>query len=132
MIFVKAFVGVVVAFLAIDVLWITKVVRPMYEQQVGGMLRPQPQMGAAAAFYLMYAAGIVYFAVLPALQSGGMRTALLNGAIFGGLAYGTFAFTNYAVLKGWTFSLVVADVAWGIVLTAVTAACGLLAARIGG
>ena len=74
---------------------------------------------------------LVYFAVLPALHSGGARLALLNGAIFGGLAYGTYAFTNYAVLKGWTFKLVVADVVWGIVLTAVTAACGLLAARLG-
>ena len=34
------------------------------------------QLGAAVAFYLMYAAGIVYFAVLPALSSGGVRTAL--------------------------------------------------------
>jgi uncharacterized membrane protein len=132
MTFAKAFVGVLVAFFAIDIIWISLVVRPMYDQQVGGMLRANPQLGAAALFYLMYAAGIVYFAVLPARQSGGMRLALLNGAFFGGLAYGTYAFTNHAVLEGWTFTLVVADVAWGIVLTAVTAACGLLAARLGG
>jgi uncharacterized membrane protein len=128
----KAFAAVVVAFLAIDVLWISRVVRPMYDQQVGGLLRAEPRVGAAAVFYLIYAAGIVYFAVRPALQSGGVRLAMLNGAIFGGLAYGTYAFTNHAVLKGWTFTLVVADVAWGIVLTAVTAACGLFAARLGG
>lgn len=131
MTFAKAFAGVLVAFFAIDILWISRVVRPMYDQQVGGLLRANPQVGAAAIFYLMYAAGIVYFAVLPALPSGGMRLAMLNGAIFGGLAYGTYAFTNYAVLKGWTFTLVAADVAWGIVLTAVTAACGLFAARLG-
>jgi uncharacterized membrane protein len=129
--FVKAFAGVLIAFFVIDIIWISRVVRPMYDQQIGGLLRATPQVGAAAVFYLMYAAGIVYFAVLPALQSGVTRVALLNGAIFGGLAYGTYAFTNYAVLKGWTFKLVVADVAWGIVLTAVTAACGLFAARLG-
>ena len=56
----------------------------------------------------------------------------MNGAIFGGLAYGTYAFTNYAVLKGWTWTLVAADVAWGVVLTAVAAACGLLAAQLNG
>ena len=128
----KAFAGVLVAFFAIDILWISRVVRPMYDQQVGGLLRANPQMGAAAVFYLLYAAGIFYFAVLPALPSGGTRLTLLNGAIFGGLAYGTYAFTNYAVLKGWTLTLVVADVAWGIVLTAVAAACGLFAARLGG
>ncbi len=132
MTFVKSFAGTLIAFLAIDFIWITRVVKPMYDQQVGSLLRTNPQMGAAAIFYLMYAAGIVYFAVLPAIESGGMRTALLNGAIFGGLAYGTYAFTNYAVLKGWTLTLVFADVAWGIVLTAVAAACGLFAARLGG
>jgi uncharacterized membrane protein len=131
MTFAKAFAGVLVAFFSIDIVWISRVVRPMYAQEVGVLLRANFQIGAAAVFYLMYAAGIVYFAVLPALPSGGARLALLNGAILGGLSYGTYAFTNYAILKEWTFRLVVADVIWGIVLTAVTAACGLFAARLG-
>ena len=131
MTFLKAYAGVLVSFLVIDIVWISRVVKPMYEREVGDLLRTEPQMAAAAVFYLMYAAGIVHFAVTPALASGGLRTALINGAIFGGLAYGTYAFTNHAVLRGWTFSLVAADVAWGIVLTAATAACGWFAARGG-
>jgi uncharacterized membrane protein len=131
MAFVKAFAGTVVAFLAIDMIWIARVVRPMYEQQLGGLLRASPQVGAALAFYLMYAAGTVYFAVLPALASGGVRTALVNGAVLGGMAYGTYALTNYALLEGWTSNVAAADVAWGVVLTAATAACGLRAARLG-
>jgi len=131
MTFAKAFAGTLVAFLVIDMIWIVRVVRPMYSQQLGTLLRANPQLGAALVFYLTYAAGIVYFAVLPALASGGVRTALVNGAALGGLAYGTYAFTNYALLKGWTFTLAAADLGWGIVLSAVTAACGLLAARLG-
>jgi len=49
----------------------------------------------------------------------------------GALAYGTYAFTNYALLERWTFTFAAADLGWGIVLTGVTAACGLLAARLG-
>jgi uncharacterized membrane protein len=131
LILAKAFAGTLVAFLTIDVIWISQVARPMYDQQVGSLLLPNPRVGAALAFYLTYAAAIVYLAVLPALASGGLRTALVNGAVLGGVAYGTYAFTNYALLKGWTFALAAADVAWGIVLTALTAACGLLAARLG-
>ena len=130
MTFAKAYAGALVAFLAIDLVWISRVVRPMYDQQVGGLLRAEPRVGPAALFYLLYAAGIVYFAVLPALQSGGFKTALLNGALFGGLAYGTYAFTNHAVIQGWTLTLVAADVVWGVILTAVTAACGLFTARL--
>jgi uncharacterized membrane protein len=131
MTFVRAFAGTLVAFLVIDLIWIARVVRPMYDQQIGSLLRPNPHFGAAVVFYLMYAMGIVYFAALPALASGGVRTALVNGAALGGLAYGTYAVTSYALFKGWTFNLAAADVAWGIVLTAVTAACGFGAARLG-
>jgi len=132
MVLVKAYAGALIAFLVIDIVWITLVVRPMYDQQVGGMLRETPQMVGASLFYLAYAAGIVYFAVLPALSEGGLGAALLKGAVFGVLAYGTYAFTNYAVLDGWTMKLVVADVVWGGVLTAMTAAAGLYCARLGG
>lgn len=132
MIFAKAFAGTLLVFLAIDMIWIVRVVRPMYAEQLGGLLRAEPRVGAALVFYLTYAAGIVYFAVLPALASGGVRTALVNGAFLGGVAYGTYAFTNHAVLEGWPFSLAAADVGWGIVLTAVTAACAFWAARLGG
>jgi uncharacterized membrane protein len=128
----KAFAGTLVALVAIDTIWIARVVHPMYDQQLGGLLRSDPRLGAALVFYLTYVAGIVYFAVLPALASGGVRAALVNGAALGGVAYGTYAFTNYAVLEGWTVAVVAADVSWGIVLTAVAAACGLLAARLGG
>ncbi len=131
MTYIKAYIGVLLGFFAIDIFWITWVVRPMYDREVPGMLRADPLVGAALAFYLLYVAGIVYFAIVPALRNGGMKVALLNGAVYGGLAYATYAFTNYAVLEGWTFNLVIADVAWGIVLSAVCAACGLLAARIG-
>ncbi len=125
----KAFAGTLVAFLAIDMVWIATVVRPMYDRQLGDLLRASPLLGAGLAFYLTYAAGIVYFAVLPALAANGVRSALLNGAALGGLAYGTYAFTNYALLERWTLALAAADLGWGIVLTAVAAACGLLAAK---
>ena len=131
MTFARAFAGTLVALLAIDVIWIAGVVRPMYDQQLAALLRANPRLGAALAFYLAYAAGTVYLAVLPALASGGVRTALVRGAALGGVAYGTYAFTNYALLEGWTFTLAAADLGWGIALTAVTAACGVLAARLG-
>ena len=47
------------------------------------------------------------------LASGDVRTALVNGAALGGLAYGTYAFTNYALLGRWTLTLAAADLGWG-------------------
>lgn len=130
MTFLKAYVGVIVSFLVIDAVWIVLVAKPMYERTLGTMLRETPNFGAAALFYLAYAAGIVLLACLPALSSNSPKTALINGAIIGGLSYGTFATTNYALLKGWTAGLVISDILWGIAVTAVVAWCGYLVAKL--
>jgi uncharacterized membrane protein len=55
--------------------------------------------------------------------------AALNGAIIGFLAYGTYEATNLATLKGWSYEMLVVDVAWGMTLTAMTAVVGFLAYR---
>ncbi|MCA9294884.1 MAG: DUF2177 family protein [Phycisphaerales bacterium] len=129
MTFLKAYAGVIVSFLVIDAVWIVLVAKPLYERTLGAMMRETPNFGAAAVFYLAYAAGVVLLECLPAVANASPRTALINGAVIGGLAYGTFATTNYALLKGWTAGLVVSDILWGIAVTAVVAWCGYLVAR---
>ena len=44
---------------------------------------------AAGLFYLAYVAGIVFFAIAPALAEGSWRKAAFHGAVLGLLAYGT-------------------------------------------
>jgi len=126
--FIKAYLATLAAFLAIDAVWIALFVSSYYEQEVGEMMRATPNALAAGIFYLFYAAGIVLLAVTPALKLGSLRSALINGAVFGGLAYGTYTITNYAVIEGWTLALVASDIAWGAFLTAVTAGIGYLVA----
>lgn len=126
--FAKAYLGTAISFLVIDAIWITLVVTDYYRANVAHLLADSPEMAAAAVFYLAYAAGIVALAVRPAVAAGKAGAALVNGAILGAIAYGTYTVTNYAVLKGWTVGLVVSDIAWGSFLTAVSAACGYFAA----
>ncbi|MEM7615259.1 MAG: DUF2177 family protein [Pseudomonadota bacterium] len=123
------YLGSLAAFLAIDAVWLTTVMRPLFERHVGALLRPEIQLGAAAGFYLIYIVGIMYFCTLPALREGGLGLAALNGAILGFLAYGTYEFTNMTTLKGWTWSMVISDTAWGMALTATTAVVGYLIGR---
>ncbi|MBT8144810.1 MAG: DUF2177 family protein [Gammaproteobacteria bacterium] len=130
MTFLKAFAGAAVAFLVIDAVWIAFVVKPFYDREVGSLLRESPNLAAGAAFYLLYAAGIVLLAVNPALTTASMKTAAINGAVLGAVAYGTYTVTNYAVLKQWSMSLVVSDILWGTFLTAVAAVCGYFVGRL--
>jgi uncharacterized membrane protein len=72
---------------------------------------------------------VVWFAGWPALRDGTPHTALLNGAILGLVAYGTYELTSWTVMREWHPSMVVVDMAWGATLTAVSAWGGVMAAR---
>ena len=86
----------------LDAIWLSSM-GAVYRQHLGSMLldgfRPVP----AALFYLMYVAGIVVLAVMPALREGDdWRMAALYGAVLGFIAYGTYDLTNYATMKVWS------------------------------
>lgn len=125
----KAYLGTTISFLIVDAIWISFFVQSYYQQAVGHLLLDSPNFVAAGLFYLAYAAGVVVLAVQPALASRSLKTAVVNGAVLGAIAYGTFTLTNFSVLKGWTTGLVFSDIAWGTFLTALSAGCGYLSAR---
>lgn len=127
--YLKAAAAVTVAFLVIDLAWIGFFLGDIYNAQLGDMMRETPNGLAAGAFYAGYIAGILYFAVRPAFEEARMGPAVLNGALLGALAYGTFTLTNYAIFADWSVVLVLSDIAWGAFLTASSAAIGYWAAR---
>jgi uncharacterized membrane protein len=107
----------------LDFLWL-RTMRPFYESQMGSIMLPEPRVAAAVAFYLIYAVGIAFFAILPNLGSGTIWRAAGYGAALGLMAYGTYDATNYATLKDFPLSIMIVDWTWGTVLTAVVAAAG--------
>jgi uncharacterized membrane protein len=125
---VIAYLVTLAVFLAVDVVWLTTVAVPQFQAKLGSMLKPEPDLYAAAAFYLIYAAGLVYLAVRPALVQASAWTAASHGAMVGLTAYATFDLTSLAVVKGWTVGLAVLDMAWGTALSGASAVVGYLAA----
>jgi len=126
-----AYGATTIVFLAIDFAWLSLVALGFYRRELGPLLLERPNLLIAGVFYLIYAAGIVYFAVNPALNGGGWGHALIAGAVLGLVAYGTYDITNLSTLKGWSVAVTLADIAWGAVLTAVSATAGyLITARL--
>ena len=123
----KGYLAILLTFLVVDAAWIATVVKPYYAREIGSIMRTKPNLIAALALYLAYSAGILLLVTMPAVNTESFKTALINGAIFGGLAYGTYTVTNYAILKDWSAGLVVSDVGWGAFVTALCAASGFLA-----
>jgi uncharacterized membrane protein len=116
-------------FFAIDFVWLTKLAQGFYQQHLGHLLREDPVVWAAVAFYALYLVGVVAFAVLPGLEAGSLGRAAGLGALFGLVAYATFDLTCAALFRDFPFIVVVVDLAWGTVLTSGTAAIGWAAGR---
>jgi uncharacterized membrane protein len=109
---------------ALDLLWLGVVARPVYQQGIGHLMAEQPRVPVAVLFYLLYAAGIMVFAVAP---GGGWGRTLTAAALFGFFAYATYDLTNLATLRQWPIGLSLLDVAWGTFVSTVAAAAGKVA-----
>ncbi|SNS57273.1 DUF2177 family protein [Tropicimonas sediminicola] len=116
-------------FLALDAVMLSTVMRPLFERHLGEGLLDGLRLGPAILFYLLYMGGVMYFVSLPALRADAPTQALINGAILGLVAYGTYELTSYAVMRDWHVSMAAVDMCWGAVLTGVSAWCGVMAAR---
>jgi len=121
--YVVAYLATAVVFFGLDFIWLTRALG-FYREHVGDLLLDKPKLGYAAAFYAVYVVGIVGLAVIPALNGGSWTSALLAGALLGLVAYGTYDMTNLSTLKGWSLTLSLVDLAWGTMLTAVSATAG--------
>ena len=121
------FLSTAAVFLILDAIMLTFVMKPLFDRHIGALMLEIIRVVPAAAFYLAYVAGLLYLVSLPALKTG--APVLLPAAIIGAMAYGTYEFTSYAIMKDWHWSMVAADVTWGTVLTALSAWAGVAIAR---
>ncbi|MFW5681154.1 MAG: DUF2177 family protein [Pseudomonadota bacterium] len=123
---VVLYLATAVTFLVLDSVMLGRVIGPLFRRHLGEQLLAEPRMAVAAVFYLFYVAGLVWLVSLPALEAGQPGQALLDGAILGAVAYGTYEFTSYAVMRDWHPRMVATDLAWGTALTAVSAWVGVV------
>ena len=119
------FLVVAAAFAVIDAIWL-KTMNPFYRGQIGELLADRPNLGYAVVFYVIYIAGIVFFALRPALDGGSWLSAVGYGAALGAFGYATYDLTNAATLKTWPLQLIIVDILWGAALTALATLAGWL------
>ncbi len=124
-----AYAATAIVFCGLDFIWLGFVAKGYYQAQVGALLLDKPNLPVAAMFYALYVVGVLVFAVMPALDAGSWSKALFQGALFGLFAYATYDLTNLATLKGWSTGLALLDMAWGAVVSGVSATAGFLVTR---
>lgn len=119
--YVSAYAVALIVFLVVDAVWIGIVARGFYISRIGAIMLDQPRWGAAAIFYALYVAGLIYFAVSVGLRDGNWQAAALNGAVLGFVAYLTYNATNLTMIRGYDALVAIVDTAWGSLATALTA-----------
>jgi len=129
MTFVKHYLITLVIFTVIDLVWLLFISRKLYQEKIGHLMAPKANMAAAAIFYLLFIAGIVFFVVNPAAEKQSVLYALGAGALFGLVTYATYDLTNLATLRDWPVSITIIDLVWGSFVTGTTSA---IATWIGG
>jgi uncharacterized membrane protein len=115
-------------FLILDAIMLTFVMKPLFTRHIGPLLSEPIRLAPAALFYLAYVGGLVYLVSLPALKSG--APLVLPALLVGLMAYGTYEFTSWAVMKDWHWTMVATDTLWGGTLTAFSAWAGVAITRM--
>jgi len=115
--YIKLYLATLVAFFAIDMIWLGLVARTFYRKHLDFLLAPTPNWIAAIAFYLLFVLGILALVVVPGLEDDSLKTTFLRAALFGLITYATYDLTNLATVKGWPVLVTVVDLAWGTVLS---------------
>jgi len=98
-----------VAFFAIDMLWLGVISKNFYARQLGHLLSPKVHWPPAIIFYLLFVAGILFFAVVPGIEAGSLAKTALMAALFGLFCYATYDLSNLSTLKNWPLLVNIPD-----------------------
>lgn len=130
--FIKLYSIALPVFFAIDLFWLGVISKNFYREQIGMLMKPDVNWVAAILFYLIFIVGLVIFVIVPAMEKGSWKHALLFGALFGLVCYATYDLTNLAVAKDWPLLVTIVDLVWGAVLAAsVSTITYFIATKIG-
>lgn len=127
--YLKLYSLTILIFFIIDILWLGVIAKGFYRRKLGFILSVDVNWAAAVIFYLIYIAGILFFAVRPALANNSWRDAVILGSLFGFFTYTTYDLTNLATIKDWPLIIVVVDILWGVCLCALVAYLSFMISR---
>lgn len=118
--------GVASSMLLMDIIWLSVMSKKLYRPYLGDMIAEKFRLVPAVIFYLIYVLGLVYFVSLPAARQMSFSDSIINGGLFGAIAYSTYDLTNFATLRKWSLMVTLVDIGWGIALSSIASSCGYL------
>jgi uncharacterized membrane protein len=118
-----------VIFFLIDLVWLGIMTPRLYKPQLSAYMADKFNLLPAVIFYILFTIGLMLLVVFPAVERGSLLRAVLLGGLLGLVAYATYDLTNLSSIKNWPLIISVVDIAWGTVLSAISATLGYLIVR---
>ena len=120
--YVFAYFAALITLMTADYFWLGTLMADFYKSHLGDVLLSQPRLGPALAFYCMYIAGLLFFAVSQGVTKQSLLSSMVRCALFGMVSYGTYDLSNWATLTMWTADITAADMIWGAIVSALSGA----------
>jgi len=127
--YIKLYLATLVAFFAIDMVWLGLISRTFYKKYLGYLMAPSVNWTAALIFYLLFIVGVLFFVVIPGLEKQSLKAIVIRAILFGLITYATYDLTNLATVKDWPLIITVVDLIWGMVLTTLVSIAGFFAGK---
>lgn len=138
MIYLVAYLGVLVVYLVLDQLWLRAFLRPRLARRLGEVVLERPRLGASIGFGFFYASVLTLLAAAPGLRASagplyleggpvaveGWLLVIVLSAFVGAFIYIARAAGNLVLLRGWGWGLALIEVGWGIVASVAAALAG--------
>ena len=121
---IVAYLGMIVFMFVVDLVWLSVIAKPIYQQGIGHLMAAKPNLIYAGLFYLVYVLGLLWFAIKPNSALLGIKRVFMAGATVGFLVYTSYDLTNLSLLKDWPLGLSLMDISWGTLLSGITASVG--------
>jgi uncharacterized membrane protein len=111
---------ILVVSIIVDMFWHAVIAPKLFRGQIGHLMAKKTKIYAAVLFYLVNAAAILVFVLIPSLEKQSVVHAVWHGGFLGFSMYATYNFTNLALLRDWPIKLTLLDLAWGTFSAAAT------------
>ena len=112
---IKLYLTTLFYFLIIDTIGIQTFVVRIYSKNLPDNLKINLDITSAIIFYLIFVLGLVYFVVSP-FKNASLTSVIIPASMYGLATYATYALTVKAVFNVFNWTIVVSDIAWGMVL----------------
>ncbi|MDL2353335.1 MAG: DUF2177 family protein [Pseudomonadota bacterium] len=139
---VMAYVATALVFGILDAVWLRNAGPLLYRPALGELFADKFRLAPAITFYVIFIAGLTYFAVVPGILSNagsgmsmfaGVPLSVMHGALLGLFAYAAYDLTNQATMKVWPSHITLIDMAWGTVASGFAAGVAtFVVTRFGG